>query len=132
MPEVFEGVSKEYQQASSSLEAIAVLFTPTNANWASTEGNPNITVVESAMKQFATDKSPLACQDCSVLQGSKMHADIGSISLLLLVVLSHERNIFSVKDAHGQFPRVSEGANLEAAAMRLAVSCLKWRRLVVP
>lgn len=73
--------------ASSLLEAIAVPSAPTNTHRATTEGNSRIAATDSAMEELATDKSPLARSGCSVLEGSKMHADIGSSSPLLLMVL---------------------------------------------
>jgi hypothetical protein len=87
MPEDFKGAPCVDYMASSSLEAIAVPSAPTNTHRATTEGNSSTATADSAKEELATDKSPLACPDCSALEGSKMHADTGSSSLLLLVVL---------------------------------------------
>jgi hypothetical protein len=109
MPEDFEGAPYVDYMASSSLEAIAVLSAPTNTHRATTEGNSSTAATDSAMEELATDKSPLACPDCSALEGSKMHADTGSRSLLLLVVLctmlivdeAFDFGSYSINAAHG-------------------------------
>jgi hypothetical protein len=87
MPEDFKGASCFDYMASSSLKANAALSAPTNTHRATTEGNSSTAATDSAKEELATDKSPLASPDCSVLEGSKMHADTGSSSPLLLVVL---------------------------------------------
>jgi predicted tellurium resistance membrane protein TerC len=125
---------------SSSLEADAELSAPTNTHRATTEGNSRIAATDSAMKELATDKSPLARPDCSVLEGSKMHADTGSSSPLLLVVLctvlivdaAFDFGSYSINAANDFFPVMLVGGTFGTAALGCLVSCLKRRRLVVP
>jgi hypothetical protein len=126
--------------ASSSLEAIAAASAHANTHRATTEGNSSTNALESAMEELATDKSPLACQGCSVQEGSKMHADTGSSSPLLLVVLrtvlivdaEFDSRMYSIIAAHGYFPVVLEGVRLGMPVLGYPVSCLKRQRLVVP
>ena len=140
MPEDFERVSEVDYMTSSSLEAIAVPYAPTNTHKATTEGNSSIAATDSAMEELATDKSPLACPDCSVQEGSKMHADTGSSSPLLLVVLrtvlivdaAFDSRSYSINAAHDYFPVVLEGGRLGTPVLSHPGSCLKRRRLVVP
>lgn len=92
------------------------------------------------MEELATDKNPLARPGCSVQEDSKMHADIGSSSPLLLMVLrtvlivdaAFDFGSYSINAAHDYFPVVLEGGRLGTAALNFPVSCLKRRRLVVP
>ena len=131
MPEEFEVASQVDYMASSSLEAVTVQYAPANNRKATTEGNSHNAATDSSMEEAATDNSLLACPHCSVLEGSKTHADTGSSNPKLLVVLCTVRIANSVKVAHDSIPIVPEGGKLEAAAMDLAVSCLK-RMFVVP
>ena len=126
--------------ASSSLEAVAELSVPTNIHRATTEGNSRIAATDKAMEELATDKSPLARQGCSVQEDSKMHADTGSSSPLLLVVLctvlivdaAFDFGSYSINAANGYFPVMLVRRTFGTAALNFPVSCLKLRRLVVP
>jgi hypothetical protein len=108
---------------SSSLEAVFVLTAHR-----STEGNSPVASKDCAVEEAATENSPL---DCSLLEGSKTHADTGQISPLQLVVLCTVHDINSDKCAHRYFPVLPVGGKLETAAMGGAVSCLK-RNFEVP
>lgn len=89
--------------ASSSLEAVDEQLTPIDTHRATTEGNSTTTATDSAMQGLATNKKPHSCQDCSVLGGSKMHADTGSSSPVVLcnVDAAYDFGSCSSNAAHG-------------------------------
>jgi hypothetical protein len=104
---------------------------------ATTEVNMHATAIHSAMKEATTDNSPLACQDCSVLEGSKTHADSNNPQLHVVlratnyVEAAFDYDSYSVKWNHCPFPVVHEGRSLGSAEMGSPVTCLK-RKMLVP
>jgi hypothetical protein len=101
MPEEFEVASQVDCMASSSLEAATAQSAPVNNHKPTTEDNSHTAVTDSSMEEAATDNSLLACPHCSVLEGSKTHADTGSSNPQLLVVLCTVAVGYSVKVAYG-------------------------------
>ena len=92
------------------------------------------------MEEAATDNRHLAPPNCSVLAGSKMHADTGSNSpQLLFVVVCTVRVVdvafdsasYSAKSTHDLFHVVPEVGRLGIADVGLPERCFK-RWFVVP
>ena len=118
----------------SSIEPAAVSLAPTNPHMATTEVNMHATAIHSAMKEA---NSPLACQDCSVLEGSKTHPDSNNPQFHVVlraannVEAAFDSDCYSVKWKHCPFPVEHEGRSLGSAEIGSPVTCLK-RKLLVP
>ena len=123
MPEVSEGALQAKVISSTCFEALAVLSAPTNPQRATTEGDLRcVAATDCGLEEAATDNCLPESPNYSAQEGSKKYAHTGSSNPQVLCAV---RNVDSVKGGHGQILVVSEGGQLEGAALELLLSCQK-------